>query len=149
MPPPKKPLRPQTDEPKSRSWPCKNAFEKRVVAKPIEDDKISKKAHAEEVAAKKDDKNELAQAIVQTKRMKIHPFRDLKPRTDLGGTSGVNPLGDGFVRPAYEFAKSVTETSSKVQKLKTYNEAINNPIHRNKWREAVDKELWNLDIHQT
>ena len=32
---------------------------------------------------------------------------------------------------------------------KTYNEAVNDPIHGNRWREAVDEELWNLDAHQT
>ena len=48
-----------------------------------------------------------------------------------------------------EFAKSVTETSNKVQESKTYDETINDPIHGNKWRKAVDEELWNLDTHQT
>ena len=51
---------------------------------------------------------------------------------DLGGTTGKNP-SDGLVRPVYlEFAKSVTETSSKVREPKTYNEVINNLIHGNR-----------------
>ena len=54
-----------------------------------------------------------------------------------------------LVKLAQEFAKLVTKTSSKVQKPKTYNEAINDPIHGNRWRRAVDEELWNLNIHQT
>ena len=54
-----------------------------------------------------------------------------KPRIDLGTASGKN-LSDGLVRPAQELAKSVTETSSKLCKPKTYNEFINNPINRNK-----------------
>lgn len=41
----------------------------------------------------------------------------------------------------YEFAKSVTEISSKMQEPKTYNKAINNLIYGNKWREVIDKEL--------
>ena len=43
----------------------------------------------------------------------------------------------------------MTETSSKVREPKTYDEAINDPIHGNRWREAIDEELGNLDIHQT
>ena len=54
-------------------------------------------------------------------------------RTDLGGTSSKNPPTEGLVRPVHEFAKSVTETSSKVQELKTYDEAISNSIHGNRW----------------
>lgn len=69
------------------------------------------------------------------------------PRIDLGVISGENSLGDGLVRLAYKFAKSVTETSSKVCESKTYDEAINDPIHEKKWHKAVDKELWNLDTH--
>ena len=81
--------------------------------------------------------------------MRIDLSHDPKPRIDLGGTSDKNPLEDGLVRPARKFAKSVTETSSKVQEPKTYNEAINDPIYGNRWREAIDEELWNLDAHQT
>ena len=80
--------------------------------------------------------------------MRIHPPYNPKSRTDLGGTSGKN-LADGLVRPAQKLAKSVTETSSKVQEPKTYDEAINDPVHWNRRREAIDEELWNLDSHQT
>ena len=64
-----------------------------------------------------------------------------RPKIDLGGTSGENPSAEGLVRPVREFAKSVTETSSKVREPKTYDEAISNPIHGNRWREAIDEEL--------
>ena len=73
--------------------------------------------------------------------MKIYPLCNPKSRTDLCGISGKNLPEDGLVRPAYEFAKSVTETNSQVQESKPYDEAINDPIHGNKWREAIDKEL--------
>ena len=72
-----------------------------------------------------------------------------RPRTDLGGTIGENLL-DRLVRPAYiEFAKSVTETSSKVREPKTYNKTISKSIYGNRWRKAIDEELWNLDFYQT
>ena len=67
-----------------------------------------------------------------------------RPKTDLGETSGENPP-NGLVKPAQELAKSITETSSKVRKPKTYDEAVNNPINRNRWQKAIDEELWNLD----
>lgn len=72
---------------------------------------------------------------MQTKRMRIHPLYDLKLklRTDLGKQIGKNLLGKRLVRPMYKFAKSVTETSSKIRELKTYNKAINNLIHGNRW----------------
>ena len=73
--------------------------------------------------------------------MKVHLPCHLKPKTDLVGTSDKNSLRDGLVKPLYEFAKLVTETSSKVQELKAYNIAINNLIHSNKWHETIDKEL--------
>lgn len=70
-------------------------------------------------------------------------YNSLLPRSskiDLGVTSGKNLL-DGLVKPVQELAKSVTEISSKVRKPKTYNEAVNNQINRNRWQKANDKEL--------
>ena len=67
-----------------------------------------------------------------------------RPRTDPGGTSSKN-LSDGLVRPAQKLAKSVTETSSKVREPKTYDEAVNGLINRNRWQKAIDEELWILD----
>lgn len=65
--------------------------------------------------------------------MKTHPPLDSKPRTNLGGTSGRNPLvGDGLVSPVYKIAKLVIKTSSKVQKPKIYDKAINNLLHRSR-----------------
>ena len=72
-----------------------------------------------------------------------------RPRTDLGGTIGENS-SDGLVNLVYlEFAKLVTKTSSKLREPKTYDEASNNPIHGNIWKETIDEELWTLDSHQT
>lgn len=44
---------------------------------------------------------------------------------------------------------SITESSSKIHKPKSYKEAINDPIHRWQWREAIEKELQNLENYQT
>lgn len=49
----------------------------------------------------------------------------------------------------HKFTKSVIEISSKVQESKTYDEVINNLINENRWCKAVNKELLNLDAHQT
>lgn len=54
-----------------------------------------------------------------------------KLRTNLGRTSSENPL-ERLMRPVQEFAKSITETSSKLCKPKTYNKAINNAVYKNK-----------------
>lgn len=83
----------------------------------------------------------MVQAIIQIKQIRINLFYDLKLKTDLGGTLGKNLLRNRLVRLARKFAKSVTETSSKVQKPKTYDKAINDPIYRNRWYEAIDKKL--------
>lgn len=74
--------------------------------------------------------------------MRIYLLLDPKPRTDLGGILGKNLLvRNRLVRLTYKLARSVTAISSKVQKSKTYNEAISDLLHSNKWQEAVDKEL--------
>lgn len=49
-------------------------------------------------------------------------------------------IGSG-VKPAHKLVKSLTETSNKVHKCKTYNEAIDNLIYENKECEAIDKKL--------
>ena len=129
MPPPKL-LQQPAEESKPKGRPCKRPR--------VEDTIIEENASGDE----------LVQAIVQTKRMRIHLPHNPKPRTDLGGTSGKS-LADGLVRPVRELAKSMTETSSKVREPKTYDEAINDPVHGNRLREAINEELWNLDLHQT
>lgn len=48
----------------------------------------------------------------------------------------------------HKLAKSVTKTSSKVQKSKAYNKIITNFIQNNKWYKVVNKELLNLYINQ-
>lgn len=81
--------------------------------------------------------------------MRIQPFYDPNLKIDLGRTSDKNPLRIELIRPTHKFTKSVTETSSKVQEFKTYNEGINDPIHENIWCKVIDKELLNLDAYQT
>ena len=81
--------------------------------------------------------------------MRTQPPLNPKSRTDLVATTGENPpVIDGLVKPAYEVAKSITKTSSKVQEPKTYNKARDNLIHGNRWYETVNEELWNLDTHK-
>ena len=94
------------------------------------------------------DKNLIVKQIEMRAEGTHNPPLARRPRIDLGETSGENP-SDGLVRPLRELAQLVTETSSKVREPKTYNEVVKNPINRNKWQEAIDKELWNLDTHQT
>lgn len=53
------------------------------------------------------------------------------PKIDrLGRTIGKSPKG--LVKPEYEFAKSVTRTSSKVDEPLTYNETLNNSIYESR-----------------
>ena len=64
-----------------------------------------------------------------------------KSKIDIDGTLDINPSTKELIKLIKKFAKSVTETSSKVQEAKTYDEIINDLIYKNKWREFVDKEL--------
>ena len=63
-----------------------------------------------------------------------------RPRTNLSGRTDEN-FSKELVILIHEFTKSVTKTSSKVQELKIYDEAINAPIYKNRWREVIDIEL--------
>lgn len=73
-------------------------------------------------------------------RTKDFPNLHYVPRTDQdGGITSKSP--NRLVKPVYQFAKSLTETSSKVHKLLTYNEMINNLVYGNRWRKAIDKKL--------
>lgn len=63
--------------------------------------------------------------------MRIHPSHNPKPRTHLGGTASNSPV-DRLVKPVQELVKSGTETSSKLKEPKTYDEIINNAVHRNR-----------------
>lgn len=91
----------------------------------------------------------MIQAIVQIKQIRIDLFYNPKLRTHLDEISGKNSLKDRLVRLMYKFAKSITETSSKLQEPKTYNKAINHPIYRNRWHKTINEELWNFDAYQT
>ena len=48
-----------------------------------------------------------------------------------------------------ETAMSITECSSKIHEPTSYNEAVSDPIHGRRWREAIEEELQNLENHQT
>ena len=68
------------------------------------------------------------------------------PRTDNNGGDGDNnneSLG------GHETAMSITESTSKIDEPKAYDEAINDPIHGRRWREAIEEELQNLESHHT
>lgn len=43
----------------------------------------------------------------------------------------------------------IIESSNKIHKPKLYEEAVNNPVHRQQWREVIEEELQNLENHQT
>ena len=59
-------------------------------------------------------------------------------------------MGDRSVSLTYyQVARLVVETSGKVEGSKTYDKIINNFVYGNRWQEAIDEELWNLDTHQT
>ena len=131
MPPPPKRLRQPASELKPRGRPRKRAH--------IENENKAEQEGSVEVEA------------LNKNRMRTEGSHNQiqRSRTDLVGTSGKSPPAEELVRPAHKFAKSVTKTSSKVRKPKTYNEAISDSIHGNRWRKVIDKELWNLDLHQT
>ena len=88
--------------------------------------------------------------IMAQSRMRTRGFLDLQhmPKTDQGRETLSNSP-DGLVRLAHKLAKSLTKTSSKVRKPLTYDEVINDPVHGNRWRKAIDEKLWNLDSYQT
>ena len=44
---------------------------------------------------------------------------------------------------------SISETSSKIRKPKTYKGAISNLIYSRQWKDAVEEELHNLKSHHT
>ena len=68
-------------------------------------EKIAKKENAS--------RDELAQAIIHTKRMRIYPLYNPKLSTDLEGTSSKN-LTDRLIKLMQKLVKLVTKTSSKV-----------------------------------
>lgn len=59
------------------------------------------------------------------------PPVERKPKTDLDKTRSKNPSNE-LIKPAQEFAKSVTKTGSKMPEFKTYHKAVNNLINRNR-----------------
>lgn len=75
-------------------------------------------------------------------RMRTESSLDLKRmlKTDRGRETKNESLNE-LVRPAHKFAKSWTETSSKVREPLTYNKVINNSVYGNRWREIINEEL--------
>lgn len=66
--------------------------------------------------------------------MKIYFLLDPESRTDLNEILGKNFLvRDRLVKPICKFVILVTETSSKVQKSRTYDETINDLIYNNRY----------------
>lgn len=67
------------------------------------------------------------------KQIRIYFLFDPKLKIDLGKILNKNLLVENrLINSAYKIAKSIIETNSKIQKLKTYNKVINNLIHRSK-----------------
>ena len=45
-------------------------------------------------------------------------------------------------------AMLMTKAFSKIHKPKSYDKAINDPIHGRQWRKAIEEKLQNLENHQ-
>ena len=48
-----------------------------------------------------------------------------------------------------EAAILITKISSKVYKLKSYNEVIADLLHSTRWRQAIEEEIYTLEIYHT
>lgn len=59
------------------------------------------------------------------------------------------PVTESGLNIGPEVAMLASETSSKVYEPISYEEAVNDPIHGRRWREAIDDELDNLATHHT
>ncbi len=86
--------------------------------------------------------------VVQPKRKA--PAGEPKPR----GRPRKNPIVEPSVDPETaieeeEVAMSITETTSKIYEPGSYQEAVDDPVHGRRWREAIEEELQNLESHQT
>lgn len=64
----------------------------------------------------------------------------MEVKIDLDGTLDKNTSNE-LIKPVQELAQLVTEISSKMHKLKTYNEAVNDLINRNRQQKAIDEEF--------
>lgn len=86
--------------------------------------------------------NRLVQAIIYIKQIKIYFFFNPKLRKNLGKISDKNFLIEvELISFMYKTIESFIKTSSKMQKLKFYNETINNPIYRSKQKKAINIKL--------
>lgn len=48
-----------------------------------------------------------------------------------------------------EVVMLLIKTNSKIHEPKSYNKAIDDPIHGRRWEEAIEEKLQNLESHQT
>lgn len=51
--------------------------------------------------------------------------------------------------PQADTTMSATEVGSKIYEPRTYDKAIANLIHGQKWKDAIEEELSNLEQHNT
>lgn len=94
---------------------------------------MGKKTCIKNITIKDENANELAQIII-TKGIKTNPLLDLILKTDLDKILGKNLLMENKLISLayYKVVKSVTETSSKIQELQTYDKTINNTVYGNR-----------------
>ncbi len=69
------------------------------------------------------------------------PRQQGRPRKILIFQQNLIPVVEG------KQAMSITESTSKIYKPNTYDEAISDPIHMRRWREAIEEELQNFESH--
>lgn len=87
--------------------------------------------------------------IITWSQLRVEISPDPKEsRSNQGKISGENS-SNRWVQPAWELVKSVTQTNSKMREPKTYNDVINNLLHRNICQKAINEEFWNLDSYET
>lgn len=67
-----------------------------------------------------------------------------KPKKQVVVKGTAVPESRGKVK---EVAMSMIESSSKIIKLTSFDEAINNSIHGRRWQEAIEHKLQNLENH--
>lgn len=67
-------------------------------------------------------------------RMRLDRFHNLT-------VSKIDPDMSSSVKTICKLAQFLTKTNSKMYEPKIYDKAINNPIHRKKWRKVIDREL--------
>lgn len=145
MSPSEKPLKIPPWKPRFCKQPSKNMLKKRTQASILSqsEKKVRMRNTVTNAGNLEVDGLEVVQHLITALWIRLnefqHPLQMLK--TDLGIGSGI--------KLTHKLAKSMTEKNSKVYELKTYNKTIDNLIHGNKQRKAINKKLWNQDFYQT